>query len=456
MVSLSLDMNFRVLAQLDASNVILHRVVKHDLADRADVNRNDQAETVAQMTTDTLLPHDVYNALLSFGVSQDESEYFRGCRTEDDLLTAASRVSGETAELVLTLYETSSLVIPQARFRLLQKDEEFARIIEFGGIDWEMYLHPSQSYLVKLPALYRTAVVGSAGTGKTVCGWYRTKHLIDAGVSVGFVCPHESTLDVSKQRLLGMLGDEHDGSYFFVPHQPDELNQLADAVNHVIIDEAQEIPVTWLVNLAKTMDDTTGITLFYDINQLGGNIRNGDIKRYRRRISDWKAMLKTFTRMQKFTLSINYRNAREIAEYYLALLSETLPAKPLAEVPVFESGEVVQHKIKGTELNDTIASLLHRLLKTYSPCEIGVVFLNHRSKTMLSALRARRVSVTKDPKCREVVVTTAAKIRGHERQIMIVVSNRLQDQRLTYGVSIKAYIAMSRAVKRLIVIEVVP
>ena len=98
MVSLSVDMNYRVLAQLNSNIVILHRVVKHDLADRDEVNRNDRAEVVARMTTDSFLPSHVYGALLSFGVSQAEAELFRECSTEDDLLDAASNVSDETAQ----------------------------------------------------------------------------------------------------------------------------------------------------------------------------------------------------------------------------------------------------------------------------------------------------------------------------------------------------------------------
>lgn len=465
MVTLSLDMNFRVLAELDSNKLTLHRVVKHDLADRAEINRNDQAESIAQTTTDTLHASDVYDALLLFGVSQAEAEYFRECSTEDELVNAAenlvnaaaenSDLSEKTAEFALTLYETSGLVIPQAQFRFLQKDDDLARIVETGGVDWEMYLHISQSHIVELPPSFRTAVVGSAGTGKTVCAWYRSKHLIDSGISVGFVCPHESVLDISKQHLLRMVEDGNDQSYFFVPKQPDELVQLADVVDHVIIDEAQEIPVTWLIKLATKMRNKTGITFFYDINQLGGNIQKGDFKRYRRRISDWKAMLNKFPRIQKFRLTINYRNAREIAEYYLGVLSEALPAKPLAEIPVFESGEVVQHKIREPDLNDTLANILHRLLKNYSPHEIGVVILNQRLDTLLRALSGRKIPVTTDSKQNAVVVTTARKIRGHERQVMIVVSKKIQGQHLKMGVAINTYIAMSRAVKQLIVIEAI-
>ena len=382
MVSLSLDMNFRILAQFDHSALVLHRVVKHDSADRATVNRNDQAEAIAQMTSDEILPGDVYDALLSFGVELAEVERFRECSTEDDLLSAVAHVSEGTANLALALYETSGLAIPRAGFRAFQRNDDLARLLEAGGSDWQIYLHPSQTYLVELPPSFRAAVVGSAGTGKTVCAWYRSKRLIDLGVSVGFVCPHESVLDISKKNLLHMVGAQDDRSFFFVPKQPDELMQLAEAVDHVIIDEAQEFPATWLVKLADTMrdTDTLGLTLFYDFNQLGGNIPNNDTSRYRRRISDWKAVLNRFPKMQKFRLDINYRNAREIAECYLELLAGALPAKPLADVPVFESGQVLQHKIRHGDLYDVLTSLLHRLLKDHSTCEIGIVTLDQRPK----------------------------------------------------------------------------
>jgi hypothetical protein len=322
LISISVDMNFRILAEMNREVLILHRVVKHDTADRADVNRNDRATAVVQMSAAELQPEGLCEALHAFGVVEAEAERFRGCLTDDDILLAAADVSTPTSDLALTLYETSGLVIPQARFRMLQKDEECSLILGAGGGDWEIYLHPSQTFLVELQRSFRAAVVGSAGTGKTICAWHRAKHLIEAGVSVGFVCPNESILSITKERLLGMVGLGNDRSYFFVPKQPDELIQLAEAVDHLIVDEAQEIPVTWFDNLGKKIPDSAGVTLFYDINQLGGNIEKGDVVRYRQRITDWKAMLEHFPRMQKFSLCINYRNAREIADFYLALLSD--------------------------------------------------------------------------------------------------------------------------------------
>ncbi len=454
MISLSLDMNYRILGELDGGSLILHRVVKHDLADRAIVNRNDQGVPIAQISTDQLMPDAIYKALFSFGVTGSEAERFRNCTTEDDLLVAASEVSSATANLALTLYETSGLIIPHARFRILQNDEDLTRILEDGGGDWELYLHPSQSFIVELPAPFRAAVVGSAGTGKTICGWHRTKYLTDCGLSVGFVCPNESALGISKKHLQNMIGKDEDRNYFFVPRHPDELLQLAGVVDHLIFDEAQEIPVTWLRKLSEEMPDAVGLTLFYDINQLGGNIANGDIARYRRRITDWKDMLSQFPRIQKFSLCINYRNGREIAEHYLSFLSESLPAKPLADVPVFEVGEVINHHVKQKEINDVLASLVYRLLGSHNPQEIGLIIFDQDSQEVYRALAERKLPVTNDLNQKGIIVTSSSEIRGYERQVIIMTTNKVDALRRNYGVAIDAYIAMSRAVKQLFILEV--
>ena len=252
-----------------------------------------------------------------------------------------------------------------------------------------------------------------------------------------------------------MVPSHHDRSYFSVPKQPDELIQLAEVVEHIIIDEGQEIPTTWLTRLADKIAINVGVTLFYDLNQLGGNIPNGDSKRYRHRLTDWKMMLAGFPRMQKFQLAVNYRNAREIAECYFDLLSEALPAKPIADVPVFEAGEVIYRKINFHDANDVIAGVLHRLLREHSPHEIGIVSLDQSAHSLLRALAKRKFRVGDDPKQDTVVVTTPSKIRGHERQVMIVTTENYRGLRRNFGVAIDAYIAMSRAVKRLIVLEVV-
>ncbi|MBA3915614.1 MAG: hypothetical protein H0X25_17505 [Acidobacteriales bacterium] len=278
--------------------------------------------------------------------------------------------------------------------------------------------------------------------------------MIGCGVSVGFVCPNQSALSVSKNGLLHMTGSGAENSYFFVPQNADELIQLADAVEHLIIDEAQEIPVTWLSNLSKRLARHVGITLFYDLNQLGGNIPNRDVERYKRRISDWKHMICVFPDVQKFCLMINYRNSREIAEHYVGLLAHALPAKPMADIPAFETGDVVLHRTNCKDLQDVLGSLIRRLLQQHGATDIGVVTLGSGAGRLCGVLRERKLPVCEQPWECGVVIASASTIRGHERRVIVVVTGPADSLERNFGVAIDAYIAMSRAVHRLFVIEV--
>jgi len=68
LISISVDMNFRILAEMNREVLILHRVVKHDTADRADVNRNDRATAVVQMSAAELQPEGLCEALMRLGL----------------------------------------------------------------------------------------------------------------------------------------------------------------------------------------------------------------------------------------------------------------------------------------------------------------------------------------------------------------------------------------------------
>jgi hypothetical protein len=137
------------------------------------------------------------------------------------------------------------------------------------------------------------------------------------------------------------------------------------------------------------------------------------------------------------------------------MLSEALPAKPVADVPVFETGEVVQRRVKREELHDVLASLLRRLLHDHLPREIGVVILDQGPGAVRRALAERKLPVTDDPAQNAAVIATASIIRGHERQVMIVTTKNADALRRNYGVAIDSYIAMSRAGKQLFVLEAI-
>ena len=121
MVSISLDMNYRVLAEFQGNSLLLHRVVKHDLADRASVNRNTKKKAATTQSAKGLDASNVYEVLLSLGIEIADAEYFAACKTDEDLIAAADLAPKSVANLALQLYEAGNLRIPDARFRLLQK-----------------------------------------------------------------------------------------------------------------------------------------------------------------------------------------------------------------------------------------------------------------------------------------------------------------------------------------------
>jgi len=456
-VSLSLTMNYRILALIQGEQTTLHRVVKHEEADRPHVNRNTRGEPLAEIADEGLQPADVHGSLLALGVDAAKAAPFMGCRSDDDLVRAISEADGDTAELALSLYEVSTLVIPKAKYRLLHDDQEFDTLLAADGEDWRLFLHPSQEMVVDLPVGFRAAVAGSAGTGKTVAAWHRCQRLLASGHKVGFVCPNDAVLAVSKAALSRMPVRDASGGYFLVPGSADELVQLAEAVDHVLIDEAQEIPWTWLVALGRSLgSNSTGVTLFYDLNQLGGSIPNNDRKRYQKRFADWDGMLRAFPGLQRSRLTVNYRNSREIAVHYVGLLTEALPERPVAEVPAFEAGDVVVRSLAASDLVGVLASTLRQTLEHHSPADIGVALLT--GSGVLRELPARLAElglpVATELGQAGILIAPAATYRGHERRAMVVIGPGRERLTRNYGAAIDAYIAMSRATATLVLLEV--
>lgn len=461
-VSLSLDMNFRILADLSVSGqVVLHRVVKHEVADRVHVNRNAQASAVATVSQGGLLAPHVHDALIAMGVDATECARFSGCETDDDLEAALLDAPPEVAQLALSVYEVSTLSIPKARFRFLDPDHDLAIALREGEPSWRLYLHPSQAYIASLPTEDRVAVVGSAGSGKTVCAWHRSASLMAGAHSVGFIAPDSGALEVSKQ-VLTTITTGNQTSYYLVPRSYDELIELALAVDHVIADEAQEISPEWWRRLGEALRGRpTGLTIFYDLNQLGANIKRGDTRRYRDRVTRWVNMVDGFPGMRRFRLSVNFRNSREIAEYYLALLAEALPTRPIGEVPAFEAGAVTIHQVTiGAMIGVTVATV-RRLLTELHPEDVGIALVPGAAPAevggpdgLLAALAQLGLAVTRDAGTPGILVRGAVQFRGHERLAMIVVTPQRDRVTRSVGNAVVAYIAMSRAVAQLVVLEV--
>jgi len=210
-------MNFRILAKIEGETIYFHRAVKHSLADSPRINKNDNEPTPLNIDNPTLKPEDIYPVLISMGISPDIVKPFIKVFTEEDFLNALVSVDEEIAQYALTLYETSGVIIPRTKYTLLQTDSEFEEILFQSQREWEIYLHPSQQYIVNLPSDYRTAISGSAGTGKTVCAWYRLLNFSKDKTTVGFVAPNKSILKVSKDKLGDLTKDISTKTYFLLP-----------------------------------------------------------------------------------------------------------------------------------------------------------------------------------------------------------------------------------------------
>ena len=271
-ISLSLDMNYRILCKVEGDQIFFHRIVKHNLADSPRINRNDKADTPYDIEDLKIRPSEIFSALMSLGFSEKSLNAFKSIKTEDDLLNALIIADKDIADYALSIYETSGTVIPRTNYILLQNDKDFETVLKKNLKEWEIYLHPSQRYIVTLPSDCRLAVCGSAGTGKTVCAWYRLKHLAEQNQTVGFVAPNKAILNVSQQMLEKLLKDTHMDCYYLVPNTDQDLVQLAKSVKHIIIDEGQELAPSWYKTLGDTLiNNSTGVTIFYDLNQLGAN-----------------------------------------------------------------------------------------------------------------------------------------------------------------------------------------
>lgn len=454
--SISLDMNFRMLVEIGQDVLIIHRAVKHDLADSDRVNRQVPSSSVYDVTTSLLPISAIYSTAQDFGISSEQIEPLRGCETEDDLIDALLNVPTSIAEFVLSLYEISQLQIPRAKFVSLGSDDELELAASIGGESWDIYLHPSQEYLVRLPESSRTAITGSAGTGKSVCAWKRFEWLLGLGRSVGFVTSTNNSLAVLRKNL-DQISNEHDvPSFFLVPRNMEELSQLAGAVDHVIIDEGQELPPTWYLSLGKVLKDPAkGLTVFSDLNQLGGNIPNNDQRRYENRFQRWQECMERIPQCSQLVLTVNYRNSREIAAHYMRFFGEALPRQFRSELPAFSGGPVTIHRTSRSKLAEQVAMIVGRLRVEFQCGEIAIIYL---SLTSISGVEKElsRVGIPSDTKMvsEAVAIVNPDVARGHERKAVVVISPPVDRARRNYGATIEAYIGASRAINTLVVVEV--
>ena len=158
--------------------------------------------------------------------------------------------------------------------------------------------------------------------------------------------------------------------------------------------------------------------------------------------------------MQFFEAYINYRNSKEIADYYFTALRSALPTTISSELPVFSCGDVLVHSVKDqATLPMLVADTIAQLKRDYYENEIGIVCLG-AYKLDFKDLSKRGIHFTTDLKNnKNVLITIPRCFRGHEKKAVIVCSPKVESIKDKIGKAINAYIAYSRARDRLIIFE---
>ena len=103
-----------------------------------------------------------------------------------------------------------------------------------------------------------------------------------------------------------------------------------------MIDEAHNLSANWFKALASVPSSSLGLTIFWDANQLWSpSLKPGHHKGFNEKILDLQDALQSSLGCTPIELSVNYRNSREIADFFSAELSRALPQSiPLSSISI--------------------------------------------------------------------------------------------------------------------------
>jgi len=467
--SASVDMQYRMLLKIESETLFIHRVVKHAAADTPAVNRNDTASEFCEISPVSLRAGEIWGALQALGLNARE-EAFKQVNNEDDLLTALQGLPPEWGQLALDLYELNDINIKLAKYKIIAPDDSLDQALASTGENWQIYLHPSQTYVAQLPQDARFVIYGSAGTGKTICAWHRIATLARGGAKVGFACPSNVALEVSRAALSRILEGVESDCFFLVPQNSAELVEMAAATDHLVIDEGQEFRPSWYSHLATVEGiRNRGVTVFADLNQILGTVPAKSSERRERcraLVEEWQATMRGVLRCIPLSLTINYRNSAEIAAFYFDLLSRSLLIGINAEAPVFSAGEVVRCQASSVENAALTAKHFLTQLKTdVENHEVAIISLlgGGARRVLLDTIGRQSNFWTEDDddlvpasgcKAHKLVFSHVNDIRGYERKVVIALVRPVPNVIDNPKHAIEAYIALSRAREVLILIEV--
>lgn len=317
-------------------------------------------------------------------------------------------------------------------------------------------------------SMRRIAVVGGAGTGKTLLAMEAAERYADRGDDVLFVCFNRpladtlaaqlaredepgSLLVLNFHRLCAWAHRETFGSQMDVPDDRDARTLFwresaaffyADALDAekmskfdaIVVDEAQDFADTWWSALLSALKDPDSgrLILFADPRQ--------DL--YERKA--------TLPVVNEFELTVNFRNTKCIAKEVARQLGEAQSSA--AQCPVGVAPVV--HKItEKTDVKRQVGELIRNLTKTEKmrPEQITILSPHTPKNSSLGELTTFvGLAVSNDPIRRSgaVLHTSIARFKGLESDVVILIDVAADDPRSSKRAR---YVATSRAKHRLFV-----
>lgn len=464
--SFSINMNFRLLAILDGDTLIFHRLLNHDsaykkstlknynlgfLEDFFDSNLFNTPKVVEVNAVDTYFKNKINNLLLSIKNTRSLNKYIsdlKNIENEDEFLNFIDKLNNRDAIYILEVYSFNSIDISNVSYKLLSINFNFEDIL--NDDNWNLYLHPTQKYITELNVKDKIFIGGAAGTGKTICCIKRAENLLNLGYKVAILV---STKSLKNNIEITILNTTYkDALFIFTPSKVDEIINLTNSYDHIIIDECQEFSPYWFNNIIKECKISgTGLSVFYDFNQMGSNIKPGDTSRYNKKFKAWNTLFSFNKDIRHIKLNINYRNPIEINDYCIKKLNSSLPYPININKSCYSTNDIVEFNSSSEEeiivyLND----LVHKLLDSYDEKDIMII---DDIKLISSAndFISFNFNTNKIINYTDIALVKPMNARGYERKIVIFLTESF-DENLKVGKSIKKYISLSRAKEQLFII----
>ncbi len=456
--SVRLNRNYRVLIKTKGNSVYLHRAIDHDSYESERISKNDSRRASVDVKDETIKPSKVFEWLLSMGISYERSRFFKEVDNEDEFVDALVKAEEDVSELALSLYEASAIHIPKAKYQVISGGNELADLLNSGmSEEWKIYLHSSQEYIVNERASRRLFIKGDAGTGKTLCACHRAVRLQKKVEDLRIAVPQKTAKKLIEDKIESIDSQALDNIEIrCIAHHPNELVEYALGGDHLIVDEAQDFHAKWYNKISKRINDYErpkwGCTIFMDMNQVC-DIQSNLESRYEDRVEHLNHAIGKMDYAVEINLPINYRNSREISNFFKEFVDQNIPYNNDSKICLFESGDVIEVETESKkEHENKLFSLVGKITNKYDPEELAIVPTRAYEEVKYK-MEKRNFNVTEDPLVDRMLVTGPGNIRGFERRVVILYQADEYLPGRNIKRSIYSYLGMSRARDLLVIIK---